>query len=85
MGKITRKEMEKLLSCDYNHYERYGGISPKCDEEMGTERSTGKYDGFWLLWGIFKEYIKQNIIIAVLRKTNFHSIVIRRLIKKSIM
>ena len=29
----------------------------------------GKTDGFWLLWGIFKEYINQNIIMAVLRKT----------------
>ena len=23
-----------------------------------------KDDGFWLLWGIFNEYIKQNIILA---------------------
>ena len=37
-------------------------------EEMDTERSTGKNDGFWLLRGIFKKYIKQNIIMAVLRK-----------------
>ena len=49
--------MSKLLSCDYDYYERYGEISPKYDEETGTERSTGKNDGFWLLWGIFKEYI----------------------------
>ena len=28
-----------------------------------------KNDGFWSLWGIFNEYIKQNIITAVLRKT----------------
>ena len=76
--------MQKLLSCDYNHYERHGEISPKCDEEMDTERSTGKNDGFWLLWGIFKEYIKQNFI-AVLRKTHSHSVVICRLIRKSIM
>ena len=41
-------------------------------EEMDTKPSTGKNDGFWLLWGIFKEYIKQNIILAVLRKANAH-------------
>ena len=34
---------------------------------------------------IFKEYLKQNIITAVLRKANAHSVVICRLIKKSIM
>ena len=37
---------------------------------MNTKRLTGKNDGFWLLWGIFKEYIKQNIIMAVLRKAH---------------
>ena len=36
-------------------------------------------------WGIFKEYLKQNIIMAVLRKANVHLVVIYRLIKKSIM
>ena len=36
-------------------------------EEMDIERSVGKNDGFWLLWGIFKEYDKQNIVTAVLR------------------
>ena len=41
---------------------------------------TGENHGFWLLWGIFKEYIKQNIT-AVLRKANAHSAVIPRLIK----
>ena len=54
-------------------------------EEMDTECSTGKNYGFWVLWGIFKEYIKQNIIMAVLRKANSHSVVICRLIKKTIM
>ena len=44
--------------------------------------STEKNDVFWLLWGIFKEYIKQNIIMAVLRKANALSLVICRLIKK---
>ena len=36
-------------------------------EEMGAECSTGKNYGFSVLWGIFKEYIKPNIIMAVLR------------------
>ena len=44
-----------------------------------TASYTGKNDGVW--WGIFKEYIKQNIITAVLRKANAHSVVICRLIK----
>ena len=48
---------------------------------MGTAPYTGKHDGFWLLWGIFKEYIKQNISTAVLRKANVHSAVIYRLVK----
>ena len=43
---------------------------------------TGKNDGIWLLWGIFKECLKQNIITAVLIKANAHSVVICRLIKK---
>ena len=44
-----------------------------------------KWWGFGLLWGKFKEYLKQNIITAVLRKANAYSVVICRLIKKSIM
>ena len=52
-------------------------------EKMDTASYTGKNDGVW--WGIFKEYLKQNIITAVLRKANAHSVVICRLIKKSIM
>ena len=35
-------------------------------EKMDTVSYTGKNDGVW--WGIFKEYFKQNIITAVLRK-----------------
>ena len=48
---------------------------------MDTAPCTGKNDGFWLLWGICKEYIKQNIIKTVLRKANAHSVVTCRLIK----
>ena len=53
---------------------------------MDTEPSTGKMMGYnycrniWLL-GIFKEYIKQNIIMAVLRKANAHLVVISRIKK----
>ena len=48
---------------------------------MVTASYTGKNDGVW--WGIFKEYLKQNIVTAVLRKANAHSVVICRLMKKS--
>ena len=51
-------------------------------EETDTEPSTRKIDGFWLIWGICKDYMKQNIIMAVLRKANSHSVVIFRLIEK---
>ena len=51
-------------------------------EEMDTEWSNGKNYGFWVLWRIFKEYVKQNIIMAVLIKSNSHSVTIYRLIKK---
>ena len=37
-------------------------------EEMDTELVQQEKYGSWVLWGIFKEYIKQNIIMAVLRK-----------------
>ena len=49
-------------------------------EEMDVECLTGKNYGFWVLWGIFKEYIKQNIM-AVLRKANSNSVAICRFIK----
>ena len=49
---------------------------------LGTGYSIGKKYEFWELWWIFKEYIKQNIIMAVLRKANSHSVAICGLIKK---
>ena len=52
---------------------------------MDTASYTGKNDGVWLLWGKFKDYLKQNIITAVLRKANAHSVLIYRLTKKSII
>ena len=50
-------------------------------EEMDTELVQQEKYGFWVLRGRFKEIIKQNIIMAVLRKVNSHSIVICRLTK----
>ena len=49
---------------------------------LGTGYSIGKKYEFWELWWIFKEHIKQNIIMAVLRKANSHSVAICGLIKK---
>ena len=54
-------------------------------EKMDTASYTGKNDGIWLLWGIFKEHLKQNTITAVLRKANAHSVVICSFIKKSVI
>ena len=62
--------MLKLFSCDYDHYERYGEMSPKC------EFWRDEY-WFWSLLGTFKEYIKQNIIVAVLRKAYSHWVALR--------
>ena len=57
---------------------RYGEMLPKCGfKEMDAECSTGKIDGFWILWGVFKEHIKQNIYMAGLRKANSHSVLIQ--------
>ena len=49
------------------------------NEERNQKKK--KDNEFWLLWRTFKEYIKQNIIMEVLGKTNFHSFDICRLIK----
>ena len=50
-------------------------------EKIFTEPSTEKNDGFLLLWGSFKDDIKQNFVMAVLRKATSHSVDIYRLIK----
>ena len=47
---------------------------------MDTASYTSKNDG--VRWGIFKEYLKQNVITTVLRKANAHSVVICRIDKK---
>ena len=64
----TKRNVETIFS---KHHYHYGMV--KCRqivnfEEMDTEWSRGKNYGFWVLWGIFKEYLKQNIIMPVLRK-----------------
>ena len=79
MVKSHEKKMSELFSYD-------GTVKCRRNlnfEKMDTASYTGKNDGVW--WGVFKEYFKQNIIKAVLRKANAHSVVIYRLIKKSIM
>ena len=73
-----------MTTCDYDHYDLIKSRQNVNFEEMDTNRST-ETNGFWLLWGTFKEYIKQNTIMAVLRKANSHSVVICRLITKSVM
>ena len=70
MLKSLKKKMSKLFSLWL-----WSSDVVKCHrnlnfEKMNTAPYTGKNDGFWLLWGICKEYIKQNIIKAVLRKAN---------------
>ena len=83
-GEIT--SMKSNVGIIFSKYHYHYGMVKCCQivifEEMDTEWSTGKNYGFWVLWGIFKEYIKQNIIMAVLRKANSHSVAIYRLIKK---
>ena len=73
--------MPKLLLCDYDHLDMLKCHQNVNFEEMDTEHSIGKNGRFWLLWGIFKEYIKQNIIMAKLTKANSHSVAICKLIK----
>ena len=41
-------------------------------KKVDIEPLTGINDGFSSLWGIFKEYIKQDIIMTELRKENSH-------------
>ena len=77
---LPQNQMSKLFFQNITAVVKFSQIANF--EEMDTEWSAGKNYGFWVLWGIFTEYIKQNIIMAVLRKANSHSVVICRLIKK---
>ena len=71
--KIPQKNPSKLFSYDFI-ITIYSEMWPKSGFwKDGYCAFTGKNDGFWLLWRIFKEYIKQNIITAVLIKANAHS------------
>ena len=77
MVKSHEKKMSKLFS--------YDGVV-KCRRNLNFEKmDTASYTGKMI--GFDEEYLrsKQNIIAAVLRKANAHSVVICRLIKKSIM
>ena len=71
MVESHKKIMSKLFSYDYHHCDVV-----KCHQILNIEKvDTGKNDGFCLLGGICKEYIKRNIIKVVLRKGNAHSVV----------
>ena len=68
--------MSKSFSCDYLTIRRN-----VTRWDAREKKNTEKDDGFLLLWGIFNEFIKQNIIMEELRKANFHSVDISKLIK----
>ena len=78
----TKSHLETISSKYHYHYGMVKCRQTVNFEEMDTEWSNGKNYGFWVLWGIFKEYVKENIIMAVLIKSNSHSVTIYRLIKK---
>ena len=75
-NKIIRKELSKLFSCDYLTICRNVAKEKRNREKRNQEKDDGLY-----LRITFDEYIKQNIIMAVLRKANFHSANIFRLMK----
>ena len=65
-GEITRNKNVKII------FLWLWSLRVKCRrilnfEKMNSARYAGKNDGFWLVWGIFTEYIKQNITTVVLR------------------
>ena len=59
----------------------YGEMLLECQFLKDLCCAFNRNDGFWLLWGIFKEYIKQDIVIVVLQKANSHEFIIYRLIE----
>ena len=81
------KQMSGLFSWDYlaAHYSNMKCCQNVNFDEIDTDPWTGKNDEFWLLWGIFLDYVKQKITTAVLRKNNSHPVDICKLIKNSIM
>ena len=64
--KITRKVISKLFSCNYltSRWNERGDWSLVLKLQFNQEEN----DRFRLLWGIFNEYIKQNVIMAVFRE-----------------
>ena len=78
------KSHEKILKLSLPL--QYDEMLPKCGfwRNRYWVFNKKKY-GIWVLWGILKEYIKQNIIMAMLRKANSLSVIIYRLIKKGVM
>ena len=52
-SKFTRKEISKLISCDYLTIRQN-----VAREDAREEKNQEKDDGSWLLWGIFNKYIK---------------------------
>ena len=72
---VTTITMNDMVKCQWNMN----------FEEIDNEFSAGKNDGLWLLWGISKEYIKQNIIMAMLRRVHSHSVVTCRLMNKLVI
>ena len=71
--------MPKLFLYDYDHNDMMKCRQNVNFHEIDTEPSTRKNNRFWLLLEIFEKYTKK-IIMAVLRKANYHSVVICRLI-----
>ena len=73
--------MSQLFFYDYDHYDVV-----KCHRNLNFEKMdfvpyTGKNDGFWLLWGMSKKYIKQSII----KKSKYSFSCHLQINKKSIM
>ena len=62
--------MSKIFSCDY--------LTNPPNVASGREERNQEKDDLLYLHIIFNEYIKQNIIMAVLRKANFHLVDICR-------
>ena len=84
-GKITRKKLSSKIPNICQNYFQCSEMSLKSEfwkNGCSFWYIHRKNNEVWLLWGKFKEYLKQNIITAVLRKANAHSVVICRLIKK---
>ena len=73
MVKPHEKKCRNYCFLNYRYHYGMGKLCRNVDfEEMDTDCSTGKSYRFWVMSGIFKEYIKQNINMAVSKKANSH-------------